>query len=84
MLQTSNPGDQSNTTTASRLVHQPVEREETVIKASDADSLGMVVVHNHVNSNGEEATVSNRFQSPSEQNMVNGIVKGASPSLMRY
>ncbi|KAH0856365.1 hypothetical protein HID58_084626 [Brassica napus] len=82
-LQTSNLGDQSNTTTVSRLVHKPVEREETVIKASDADSLGMVVVHNHVNSNGEEATVSNRFQSPSEQNMVNSIVKGASPSLMR-
>ncbi|KAH0908758.1 hypothetical protein HID58_032079 [Brassica napus] len=83
LLQTSNPGDHSNTTTVSSLAHRPVEREETVIKASDADSLGMVVVHNHVNSNGEEATVSNRFQSPSEQNMVNGIVKGASPSLMR-
>lgn len=55
-----------------------------MIKASDADSLGMVVVHNHVNSNGEEATVSNRFESPSEENMVNSIVKGASPSLMRY
>ncbi|KAF3562664.1 hypothetical protein DY000_02011414 [Brassica cretica] len=80
LLQASNLGDQS---TVSRLVHQPVEREETVIKASDADSLGMVVVHNHVNSNGEEATVSNRFEIPSEQNMVNGIVKGASPSLMR-
>ncbi|WZZ84985.1 hypothetical protein YC2023_113564 [Brassica napus] len=83
LLQASNLGDQSNTTTVSRLVHQPVEHEETVIKASDADSLGMVVVHNHVNSNGEEATVSNRFESPSEQSMVNGIVKGASPSLMR-
>ncbi|CDY16854.1 BnaA09g05280D [Brassica napus] len=74
LLQTSNLGDHSNTTTASRLVHQPVEGKQTVIKASDADSLGMVVVHPLVNSNGEQATLSNRFQSPSEQNMVNGIV----------
>lgn len=60
-----------------------------MIKASDADSSGMMVVHHPlVNSNGEEATVNNRLKSPSEQNMVNGVVKGAidvaSPSLMRY
>ncbi|KAJ4877495.1 Uncharacterized protein Rs2_42513 [Raphanus sativus] len=89
LQQASNLGDHSNTTTTvSRLVHQPVEREETVIKASDADSSGMMVVHHPlVNSNGEEATVNNRLKSPSEQNMVNGVVKGAidvaSPSLMR-
>ncbi|KAF8051131.1 hypothetical protein N665_1792s0002 [Sinapis alba] len=78
LLQASNLGDHSNTsTTVSRLVHQPVELKQTVIKASDADSLGIVVVHPLVNSNGEEATVSNRYETPSEQNMVNGIVRGA-------
>ncbi|KAG2316742.1 hypothetical protein Bca4012_067585 [Brassica carinata] len=77
LLQASNIGDHSNTTTVSRLVHQPVELKQAVIKASDADSLGMVVVHSHANSNGEEATVSNRFENPSEKNMVNGVVRGA-------
>ncbi|CAH8387744.1 unnamed protein product [Eruca vesicaria subsp. sativa] len=72
LLQTSNLGDHSNTTTVSRLVHQPVEHEKTVIKASDVDSLGIVVVHSHLNSNGEKSTVSDRFESSSEQNMVNG------------
>ncbi|CAH8363429.1 unnamed protein product [Eruca vesicaria subsp. sativa] len=88
LLQTSDLGDHTNTTTVSRLVHQPVEREETVIKASDADSLGIVVVHPHVNSNGEEASLSNRFESPSEEIMVNGVVKeaisGASPSEFQF
>ncbi|KAF8050388.1 hypothetical protein N665_1979s0007 [Sinapis alba] len=78
LLQASNLGDHSNTTTTvSRLVHQPVELKQTVIKASDADSLGIVVVHPLVNPNGEEATVSNRYESPSEQIMVNGIDRGA-------
>lgn len=48
-----------------------------MIKASDADSSGMLVVHPLVNANGEEATVSNRFESHSEGNMINGIVGGA-------
>ncbi|KAH0870397.1 hypothetical protein HID58_077419 [Brassica napus] len=82
--QTSNPGDHSNATTVSRLVHQPVDWEQNVIKASDADSQGMMVVHPHLNANGEEATVSNRFERPSEEDMVNGIdrgdIGGAGPS----
>lgn len=55
-----------------------------MIKASDADSQGMMVVHPHLNANGEEATVSNRFERPSEEDMVNGIdrgdIGGAGPS----
>ncbi|KAF8087580.1 hypothetical protein N665_0578s0032 [Sinapis alba] len=71
-------------TTVSRLVHQPVEWKQSVIKASDADSQGMMVVHSHLNANGEEATVSNRFERPSEETLVNGIdrvaICGAGPS----
>ncbi|XP_013598326.1 PREDICTED: uncharacterized protein LOC106306302 [Brassica oleracea var. oleracea] len=82
--QTSNPGDHSNATTVSRLVHQPVDWEQNVIKASDADSQGMMVVHPHLNANGEVATVSNRFERPSEEDMVNGVdrgdIGGAGPS----
>lgn len=48
-----------------------------VVKASDADSSGLLVVHPHVNANGAEATVSNRFESHSEGNIINGIVRGA-------
>ncbi|KAJ0236297.1 Uncharacterized protein HA466_0256250 [Hirschfeldia incana] len=83
LLQKSNLGGHSNTATVSRLVHQPVEREETVIKASDTDSSGILVVHSLVNSNGVEATVSNRFESPSTQNIVKGAIDVACPSLMR-
>lgn len=54
-----------------------------MIKASDTYSSGMLVVP-HVNANGEEATVSNRFESHSDENMINDIVRGdidgASPS----
>lgn len=48
-----------------------------MIKASDGDSSGMMVVHSHANANGQEATVSNRFERLSEENMVNGIDRGA-------
>ncbi|OAO94281.1 hypothetical protein AXX17_AT5G23080 [Arabidopsis thaliana] len=75
--QTSNIGDHTNSTTVSRLVHQPVDWKPVVIKASDADSSGLLVVHPHVNANDEEATVSNRFESHSEGNISNGTVKGA-------
>uniref|UniRef100_A0A1J3CCA6 Uncharacterized protein n=1 Tax=Noccaea caerulescens TaxID=107243 RepID=A0A1J3CCA6_NOCCA len=82
--QTSNLGDHANTTTVSHLVHQPVDWKQRVIKASDTYSSGMLVVHPHVNANGEEATVSNRFESHSDENMINGIARGdidgASPS----
>ncbi|CAH8365121.1 unnamed protein product [Eruca vesicaria subsp. sativa] len=64
--QTSNLGDHSNATTASHLVHQPV-----------AESPGMLVVHSYGNTNGEEATVSNRFERPSEDYLANGIDRGA-------
>jgi hypothetical protein len=75
--QTSNIGDHTNSTTVSRLVHQPVDWKPVVIKASDADSSGLLVVHPHVNANGEEATVSNRFESHSEETISNGTVKRA-------
>ncbi|CAH8271994.1 unnamed protein product [Arabidopsis lyrata] len=76
--QTSNLGDHSNSTTVSSLVHQPVDwKKSVVVKASDADSSGLLVVHPHVNANGAEATVSNRFESHSEGNIINGIVRGA-------
>ncbi|WZZ01026.1 hypothetical protein YC2023_073354 [Brassica napus] len=82
--QTSSIGDHSNATTVSRLVYQPVDWEQNVIKASDADSQGIMVVHPHANANGEEATVSNRFERPSVENVVNGIdrgyIGGAGPS----
>ncbi|KAJ0248704.1 hypothetical protein HA466_0157650 [Hirschfeldia incana] len=66
--------DESLPQTSNRLVHQPVDSKRKVIKASDGDSQGMMVVHSHANANGEEA---NRFERPSEENMVNGIGRGA-------
>lgn len=48
-----------------------------MIKTSDTVSSGMLVVHPHVNANGEEATLSNCFESHSEGNLINGIVRGA-------
>ncbi|CAN8252109.1 unnamed protein product [Cochlearia groenlandica] len=84
LLQTSKIGDQRNTTTVSPLVHQPVEFNQSVIEALDTVSAGMLVVHPHVNENGEEATVSNRLGSHYEGDMINGIVReavsGAGPS----
>ncbi|XP_010493471.1 PREDICTED: uncharacterized protein LOC104770711 isoform X2 [Camelina sativa] len=82
--QTSNLGDHSNTALVSPLVDQPVDWKQSVIKTSDTDSSGMLVVHPHVNGNGEEANLSNRFEKLSEGNFVNGIVReainGAGPS----
>ncbi|KAJ4900409.1 Uncharacterized protein Rs2_14360 [Raphanus sativus] len=63
--QTSNLGDHS------------VDCKQSVIKASDGDSSGMMVVHSHANANGQEATMSNRFERRSVENMVNGIDRGA-------
>ncbi|CAA7023430.1 unnamed protein product [Microthlaspi erraticum] len=75
--QTSNLGGNASATTVSHLVHQPVDWKQSVIKASDTDSSGMLVVHPHVNADGEEATVSNRFERRSEENMINGTIRGA-------
>ncbi|CAL9231304.1 unnamed protein product [Arabidopsis halleri] len=75
--QASNLGDHSNYTPVSSLVHQPVDwKKSVVVKASDADSSGLLVVHPHVNANGAEATVSNRFESHSAGKIINGIVRG--------
>uniref|UniRef100_A0A1J3GHN2 Uncharacterized protein n=2 Tax=Noccaea caerulescens TaxID=107243 RepID=A0A1J3GHN2_NOCCA len=82
--QTSGIGDHSNpTTSGSPPFHQsaggvnPVDRRKGMIHASGADSSGMLVVHQHMYPNGEEATVSNRSEGNSDGIMTNGIVRGA-------
>ncbi|KAL1191262.1 hypothetical protein V5N11_001495 [Cardamine amara subsp. amara] len=79
--QTSDIGNLSNTTTGgSSPLHQsaagvnPVDRKKGMI---NTDSSGMLVVHQHVHPNGEEATVSNRSEDHSEGIMTNGIVREA-------
>ncbi|EOA20045.1 hypothetical protein CARUB_v10000317mg [Capsella rubella] len=71
-----------NTTTGgSSPLHQlvaginPIDRRKGKINASGADSSGMLVVHQHVYLNGEEATLSNRSEDHSEGIMNNGIVR---------
>ncbi|XP_010423090.1 PREDICTED: uncharacterized protein LOC104708245 isoform X4 [Camelina sativa] len=54
----------------------PVDRGKGKINASGADSSGMLVVHQQVYLNGEEATVSHRSEDHSEGIMTNGIVRG--------
>lgn len=46
-----------------------------MVSAPGAGSSGMLVVHHP---NGEEATVSNRFEDRSDGIMTNGVVRGAS------
>ncbi|OAO93951.1 hypothetical protein AXX17_AT5G08290 [Arabidopsis thaliana] len=82
--QTSDLGNHSNTTTGgSSPLHQSaagislVDRRKGKINASAAHPSGMLVVHQHVHPNGEEATVSNRSEDHhSEGIMTNGIVRG--------
>lgn len=83
MPQTSDLRNHANTSTGgSSPLHQlaagvnPVDRRKGKINASGADSSGMLVVHQHVYPNGEEATVSNRSEDHSEGIMTNGIVRG--------
>ncbi|CAC08344.1 putative protein [Arabidopsis thaliana] len=81
---TSDLGNHSNTTTGgSSPLHQSaagislVDRRKGKINASAAHPSGMLVVHQHVHPNGEEATVSNRSEDHhSEGIMTNGIVRG--------
>ncbi|KFK25213.1 hypothetical protein AALP_AA8G081800 [Arabis alpina] len=82
--QTSDLGDHSNTNTGgSSPFHQspasvnPVDWRKGMVNASGANSSGMLVIHQHVHPNGEEATVSNHFEDHSEGIMTNGIVRGA-------
>ncbi|CAH8281919.1 unnamed protein product [Eruca vesicaria subsp. sativa] len=72
--QESYPGDHSNATTTagSSPFHQSLARRKGLINASGADSSGMLVVHQTMYPNGEEATVSNRF----EDRSTNGIARG--------
>ncbi|KAF8115670.1 hypothetical protein N665_0025s0130 [Sinapis alba] len=62
-------GDHSNA--GSSPLHQSVDRRKGMINAS-----GMLVVHQTMHPNGEEATVSNRFEDHSDGIMTNGIVRG--------
>lgn len=48
-----------------------------MIHASGAGSSGMLVVHQHMHPNGEEATVSNRSEGNPDGIMTNGIVRAA-------
>ncbi|CAH2073525.1 unnamed protein product [Thlaspi arvense] len=82
--ETSDVRDHSNTTTSgSSPFHQlaaginPVDRRKGMINASGAVSSGMLVVHQHMQPNGEEATVSNPSEDHSDGVMTNGIVRGA-------
>ncbi|KAJ0266120.1 Uncharacterized protein HA466_0001700 [Hirschfeldia incana] len=72
-------GDNSNATTTagSSPLHQSVDRRKGMINASGAGSSGMLVVHQPMHPNGEEATVSNRFEDRSDGIMTNGIARGA-------
>ncbi|KAH0907688.1 hypothetical protein HID58_039515 [Brassica napus] len=66
---------QASHSAGSSPLHQSVDRRKGVISALGAGSSGMLVVHHP---NGEEATVSNRFEERSDGIMTNGVVRGAS------
>lgn len=66
---------QASHSAGSSPLHQSVDRRKGVISAPGAGSSGMLVVHHP---NGEEATVSNRFEDRSDGIMTNGVVRGAS------
>ncbi|XP_010546269.1 PREDICTED: uncharacterized protein LOC104818394 isoform X2 [Tarenaya hassleriana] len=87
VAQRSNLEDHSNTTTGgSYMVHQSIDHMKSTDNAPDAASSGMLVLHQHIHPNGEEATVSDHAEDHTERNMVNGSVRGAlsgaGPSLL--
>ncbi|CAN8256860.1 unnamed protein product [Cochlearia groenlandica] len=83
LSQASDLGDHLNTTTSgSSPFHQaaaggnPVDRRKGIMNASGADSSGMLVVHQNVQPNVEEASVSDRSEHNFDGFMTNGILRG--------